>query len=212
MGCIICDGPETVRPATVAPFVAERMYLGDPPEVELAECQECGFAWFTCWPTPDEAERMYLGYRGAAYQRQRQSFEPDYTPEFNESLGCAPLCAPQRARVLDYGGDGRYLDSELRYAYDISGNGTPEGVTLWNGEPVDLVLCCHVLEHVASFGSLLRRLQDLAAVYIEVPAKRPTRAVMHEHINFFTPESLTILTGASFSVVEGVVCGLVPGA
>ena len=216
--CLACGCPVETAPAVVAPFVAERMFFGHPPDVELASCPACGLAWFTPRPTDVELALFYLGYRDEHYQRQRQRHEAHYTAAFNDSLNAPRATTPFAGRVLDWGGyDGRNTPhAHERYVYDPCGAEPVRGVKAWHGEPVDLVLCCHVLEHLRDPVGELDYLRTLAPVCVEVPAKRPTRAVMHEHLTFFTPRSLELLSGGRFetTTVNGseVIRGTVPAA
>jgi len=209
MHCLACHSEAETQPAAILPFIQARMFQGEAPACELASCPACGFAWFTARPSPEDARRFYRGYRGEFYQIERQHYEPDYTAEFNASLEQPPTVVPDERRVLDYGGDGRYLTSEVRYAFNIDGAPPATGVVAWVGQAVDAVLCCNVLEHVAEPVALVERLRKLGRLYIEVPVKRPTRALMHEHINFFTPESLRAMTGAEFTVAGQSILGVV---
>jgi SAM-dependent methyltransferase len=117
--------------------------------------------------------------------------------------------------VLDYGGDlGQYIPDELnharRHVVEIEERELVDGVTAVtspdNCEPVDLVLCCHTLEHVSWPSDLVadmkRYLRPGGLLYIEVPNEEEhvLKAVaenrtldMHEHINIFWTESLRAL-------------------
>ena len=117
--------------------------------------------------------------------------------------------------VLDFGGDlGQYIPDELnharRHVVEIEERELVEGVTGVTSpadcEPVDLVLCCHTLEHVSYPSDLVaemkRYLRPGGLLYIEVPDEeeptlksiRESKAIeMHEHINIFWPDSLRAL-------------------
>lgn len=90
--------------------------------------------------------------------------------------------------VLDYGGDrGQFIPEELRRAqclvYEISGLEPVSGVAsitspeTLHARAYDVVMCCHVLEHVASPRALvadLRSLGDARTIfYVEVPLEHP---------------------------------------
>jgi SAM-dependent methyltransferase len=93
--------------------------------------------------------------------------------------------------VLDYGGDhGQFIPPEFRGArrvvYEVSGVEAQDGaVTLadWGAvsrERFDLVLCNHVLEHLADPDAVVGRLATVVRpggwLYFEVPAESPFRA------------------------------------
>lgn len=194
-------------------------------ETDFATCPNCGFQFYTTRPTYPQVYKFYRGYRGKKYQQQRERYEPTYTKEFNDNLD-NPQTVKERVKnitrfikgvksVLDYGGGtGLYIpDVENKYVYEISHNKLETGVKQWGGEPVDLVMCCHLLEHVSDPVGLVKELRLLGKVYIEVPNKKPLKPIMHEHINFFTPKSLEIMTGGKFGVVKlksmEIICGVI---
>jgi SAM-dependent methyltransferase len=132
--------------------------------------------------------------------------------------------------VLDFGGDlGQYIPDELnharRHVVEIEERELVEGVTGVTSpagcEPVDLVLCCHTLEHVSYPSNLVaemkRYLRPGGLLYIEVPDEeeptlksiRESKAIeMHEHINIFWPDSLKALVIRNG--FEPLVSGLIP--
>lgn len=109
------------------------------------------------------------------------------------------------ATVLDYGGDrGQYIPDEIqtKYVLEVENRTPVTGVTTISSiddiEPVDLVMCCHTLEHVSYPMNLIRDmkryLKPHGLIYIEVPdeienLKNP-EFKFHEHINLFTADSL----------------------
>lgn len=117
--------------------------------------------------------------------------------------------------VLDYGGDlGQYIPDEFincrRYVAEIEDREFVDGVTAVQSpvdcDPVDLVMCCHTLEHVSYPSDLvkdmLQYLRPNGLLYIEVPneieyVKKNSQGnaimQMHEHINIFHSESLKAL-------------------
>lgn len=128
--------------------------------------------------------------------------------------------------VLDFGGDlGQYIPNELKHArrhvVEIEERNLVEGVTAVSSpadcEPVDLVLCCHTLEHVSWPNDLVvemkRYLKPGGLLYIEVPNETEvvnnssvnnTTLTMHEHINIFWMESLKALVERNgFEVLGG---------
>ena len=129
-------------------------------------------------------------------------------------LGAAADLSSVR-RVLDYGGDQgqhipRILSAGEKIVYDISGKEPVPGVrsvrSLDGVRGVDFLMMSNVLEHVSYPTALL---DDAAAVmapggflFIDVPLEMSAAdeigedeipAFFHEHINFFSPRSLTRL-------------------
>jgi SAM-dependent methyltransferase len=205
--CVICSGQSLDSWAAVlSPFVAAR--IGSPPVAcRLLECRGCGHRFFDRAYDEPEAMRLYQGYRGPAYFAARHAWEPWYTARVNDAIG-GDLREIARRReqldgflrghlpatvlagsVLDYGGDrGQFMPTGIgtaRFLYDVSGLPPVEGVTALRSEPelgahhFDLVLVCHVLEHLADPVALLRALRDRLGprsaghwLYLEVPFER----------------------------------------
>lgn len=128
--------------------------------------------------------------------------------------------------VLDFGGDlGQYIPDEFnharRHVVEIEDRNFVKGVTAVSSpddcDPVDLVLCCHTLEHVSWPNDLVvemkRYLKPGGLLYIEVPDETEvvnnsstdkTTLTMHEHINIFWSQSLVALVERNgFEVVAG---------
>lgn len=129
---------------------------------------------------------------------------------------------PDRPRVLDWGGDtGRNTPFAGRRAlcdvYDISDKPTLPGIGRVDRETAfakayDLVVCSNVLEHVPYPAELVdelrRTMRPETLLYIEVPHEEVVRTHQggedlnlkkrhwHEHINFFSRESLLRLMQA----------------
>ncbi|MFJ4145650.1 class I SAM-dependent methyltransferase [Pseudomonas sp. NPDC089734] len=123
---------------------------------------------------------------------------------------------PNNPSVLDWGG-GSGLNtlflgrSKLTHIYDISSVATVEGVEAVSLETIeqhqyDLVICSQVLEHVPYPHELLKQiagaLDEHTLLYLEVPnevliRENPGNKKLaglkrhwHEHVNFFTEQSL----------------------
>ena len=126
---------------------------------------------------------------------------------------------PEAPRVLDWGGDSG-LNTPFRHAasahhvYDISGCPVVEGartVTLneARSETYDLITSMQVLEHLPSpretLDEIAATMKPETLLYVEMPHEDLMRSSAdpherlarkrhwHEHINFFTPESLDAL-------------------
>jgi sarcosine oxidase delta subunit len=107
--------------------------------------------------------------------------------------------------VLDYGGDrGQYIPAEIKtkYVLEVENRAPVTGVTaiaaVTDLDPVDLVMCCHTLEHVSYPMDLIRDMKRYlkpgGLIYIEVPDEienlNKPDFKFHEHINLFTADCL----------------------
>jgi hypothetical protein len=197
--CIACDSSNLKREwSVVSPFFALRALLSGPQIVSILTCSDCKTRYFDRVITDQELSRLYDDYRGAEYFQQRNRFEPSYTAEFNASLGGDAGMSERRAilaevmlecpemqacqKVLDHGGDRgqmlKDLNVERKAVYDISGVDADQGVEAVSLEQVkagtwDLILSCHVLEHLTFPGSYVEDLVSLGHngtyYFVEVP-------------------------------------------
>ncbi len=199
-------------------------------------CGRCGFVTYAPRPTADDLDRKYrfLGSLGTDENRQQ------ITPE-RESQRAARLwkklarfadssdtgrsdTSGSGLRVLDFGGgDGRLVVPfaehgcdcfVVDYAPQSVAQVTRLGTTLDDldeDERFDIVVCSHVIEHVAdplaTMSQLRDRMTDGGAIYVEVPMEIWKRPPLHEepvtHVNFFTVESLqTLLQRAGLEPVS----------
>ena len=201
--CLICGrNTEPGMPATVAPFLAQRIWNRDVFAAQYMHCTECDFGFFSPRLDPAEEAQLYAGYRDHRYVAERHATEPWYTETLNrsfDSLGtlharCKQLrpifarhfaAAPKR--ILDFGGDrGELIDAAFqnseKYVYEISGIPPLAGVqsvslTDAAGIPFDLILCSNVLEHVAYPRQVIAQMESLSRsgtfIFLEVPIESP---------------------------------------
>jgi len=195
MQCPACTSTAvTVHDAgIIAPFVAYRTGVTD---TRTCTCGRCGFRFSQHRWTPQEAISLYVGYRDADYDRERQDFEPgyssghlnaprDYLPAIEEWI----RAHAEPATVLDIGGnDGRNTPFAATAELTVWEIGDPEPRGMF-----DLVVLAHVLEHAAWPRDLIalarRHLADGGLIYAEVPLEAPTD-YWHEHVNRYDQASL----------------------
>jgi Methyltransferase domain len=197
--CIACGSKKLhKRWSVTSSFFAERALLTKPEIVPILKCLICGTEYFDLLVTDEQLDRLYDDYRGEKYFKQRNCFEPWYTKELNSGLGGEIEMRKRRdalndaltqagirndfGSVLDHGGDRGQMLGDLKSArkavYEISGVASEPGI-----EPVhedemragkwDLILSCHVLEHLAFPAALVADLVTLGGsgtvYFIEVP-------------------------------------------
>ena len=154
---------------------------------------------------PNYSIRNEVYTKGSKYIEQIESFLEPYVPE-NPS-------------VLDWGGDtGKNTPFKERafahHVYDISQAEPVNGVKGVTKEEIsahsyDLIVLSNVLEHVPYLQSFLKEVTSFVTkdtiLYIEVPQEEIVRTIQdpidrlqnkrhwHEHVNFFSEESLIYL-------------------
>jgi hypothetical protein len=197
--CVACGSRNLFREWSItSTFFATRALSTDPRVIDFLGCRDCGTRFF-CLPLSDaQLARLYAGYRGEDYFRQRHALEPWYTRDVNDGLGgdeemrkrrealraalAAAAVANDFRAVLDHGGDRgqmlKDLQASRRATFEISGVTPDAGVESvaeadMRASEWDLILCCHVLEHQISPASYVRDLMTLGrrgtVYYIEVP-------------------------------------------
>jgi hypothetical protein len=219
--CICCDSTRLEKsPAVLMPFVAKRVFGHEPVEITAAwglrdlkpgmaytlcnslQCQDCGALFLDYRFTDEQMAMLYNRYRDAAYNEQRDYYEPGYAATAAKDFlhrhayiadvetWLSPRLAVQPA-VLDWGGGsgvntpfvGR---ANLIHIHDISGVDVVEGAErISTGQlqqhRYDLVTCCQVLEHVPYPLELIRQiipaLSPQTLLYLEVPHE----ALVREH-------------------------------
>ena len=198
--CLCCKSEDShFCWGVLSPFLARRAFEDDPSPVKIHTCSACGFRWSERGLTDDEVIRLYRGYRGDAYFAERHSFEPWYSRVINDGIGSDKEMVSRRETLLDalkacgfdpdssfaaadHGGDrGQMLmgfPNATKRVFDLSGVDLEHGceqierVEDENGR-FDLVLNCHVLEHLNDPEAGLREVMSLARkdglIYVELP-------------------------------------------
>jgi SAM-dependent methyltransferase len=221
--CIVCGNPGLERsPGRIAPFIAHRCGLDPAAGAERAWCPRCDLLFFDPRLAEPEVRRLYVGYRDAAYVRERTRFEPSYPArhpllvDTSDELHRNRILALQQSfaglgraagRVLDFGGGDGWLTHGAFPGGDIVVYDLADGLAPPPPRSFDLVLCAHVLEHVSFpvpfVRELIRYLKPGGLVYLEVPGpgRQPPGAsvfdymgpAMHEHVSFFSGRALLAL-------------------
>jgi SAM-dependent methyltransferase len=224
--CSIC-GSKNVKlySSAMDGFVVNRMLKNsnrpDPfPSCSLICCLDCegrssSFRF-------DEAEEKvyYFQYMKEDYLKERsvRDVAEYYASEENKSnrrtaassVMIKHINFEQIKSVLDFGGDtGEMIPVELAHAHqyvvDQDERSLDSKVKFVNSpeeiDSVDLVMCCHTLEHVSDPCSVINEIKKYMQagswLYIEVPNEATWDPAdgfhFHEHINLFTSNTLTHL-------------------
>jgi len=201
--CIICGGEVSLSSyGVMAPFISE---LTDSPEksfVTLQHCDACQFSFFSHRYSDTELSAIYGGYRGSNYLSVRKKWEPWYRSAVNDAYqsgskeiglrrafmeNLIAQATEDHFRVaVDFGGDeGQFFpDSAVgrKIVIDVSDKPLLEGVELHEdfksvGASPDLVMICHVLEHLNDPVTLLTEVRQVidpqGVLYVEVPLDMP---------------------------------------
>lgn len=235
MHCLVCQHSEIdSMPTGIVGFVWDRMmgheqHLGlswsDFPRSQNLQCLRCGFSWLAHRFTEEQCRRHYHGYGQGSYLEQRVRYEGQHLAQLFQNYASQPVItarsqdlvrflaqygiAAADTRVLDYGGQGLTVSQAWlqAYAHSYSDQDPVQGVSAWQGQSVDLVICQQVLEHVmdplAVFRDVVSSVQPGAWVYIDVPPEGRPRLqdYFHEHVNQFSLESLQYLSQGLIDVV-----------
>src|SRR5947209_1007360 len=76
---------------------------------KLLECSDCSLRFFDVRLSPEEVERLYSGYRGADYFRERHHHEFWYPRALKDGIGSDPEEVAKRVSSLE-----RSLKGKLR--------------------------------------------------------------------------------------------------
>jgi SAM-dependent methyltransferase len=189
-------------------------------------CRRCGFVTYCPRPTPEDLVRKYQHLGTLEFDENVRQVAPE-----RETLRASRVwkklarylpCAT--ARILDFGGgDGRLVtpfadEGHQCFVLDYSPTVVPQvtrrGATLDDlaeHEQFDLIVCSHVMEHLADpLQSLIRlgsHLVEGGVIYVEVPMEIWRKAPLHEepvtHVNFFNVGSTrTLLQRAGLQPIE----------
>ena len=191
-------------------------------------CRGCALLFANPTFTDEEARRLYGEDSGPAQERARAALlanggrDPSPAPEavarsaalrarwVHRAVERDRRVRGPSARVLDHGGKRGALLAEFvregarAYLADLAAVGEPApGVERVEdparAAPYDVILLCHVLEHVMEPRPLLERLRSLVApdgvLYVEVPCDLDRALVDGDpgpltHVNVFGPSSL----------------------
>jgi hypothetical protein len=187
-------------------------------------CQECGFLGLNIIFDEEEMGRLYDRYMQTDYLNTRRLYEPhfDLSTHHSENIKSAEdfiveTIGKTPIKCLDYGCNDMsrspFMNQSEVHGFDIG-----QDETFIHSNTYNIVTCLHVLEHVPDLHDFLQKLTSIPSefLYIEVPHEKYVQKYTvlsdqvnnkehwHEHINFFTFESLHLLLSTYFTVVNKV--------
>lgn len=213
----------TVETSRLSPYTRKRLevlfkvWFPDASAVTLSSvlCEKCGFICYTPRPDEHDLNRKYAFLAGDNATQHEISetllSDDERSKDLFERVGHA--LAPD-ALILDFGGgNGRLMKAFLALGHrchliDYSGTKLPHirhlGSQLSDiptAMKFDLIVCSHVLEHLAAPSGVVDALRSHLApggiFYVEVPLEIWKRAPLPSepvtHVNYFTVDSLRIL-------------------
>lgn len=178
-------------------------------------CKNCDFVFSSKRMTVEEEHRLYSNYRSPEYYKIRKEFDESYDPtEFADSnsnqyyvdvrkqsinlLLTKNIDLNSINRVLDWGGDNGIYISEFssvteKFVYELSDVSLLPSIKKYKLSDqmlFDLILCCHVLEHVSSPDKIIleikKHINKNGWLYIEVPnfdIPSVPKTAFGEHVN-----------------------------
>lgn len=237
--CSCCLSKNVIlNPAKISVFVYDRMLGISSPRNDIScqavECLDCGFVSTDIRFDREEEKRYYYKYMSDDYINHRcdydgyslkpmlEAYESEFYKTFRKNalteILSKEIDISKIKSVLDYGGDDgslipNVLDSSKKYIVEISEKSLDKSVISIASqddiEKVDLLLCCHTLEHVSYPLDLLNDMKKYMKsgswIYLEVPDNEPpNKNYFHEHINLFRLPTLEkFLLDNNFVDVKG---------
>lgn len=225
--CPVCNSTDLEKqPAFLSNFVNWRVtgiYNETHIPTHSVRCNDCSYFGSEDRLTVEDANNLYADYRGATYNEMRVVCEPKYLER--QSMFDEHEYMSERATninnlinkhvnptlihsILDYGGsNGAHIPKQFvnsrKFVYEISDVSLIDGVESFNLDEVrtfDLLMCCHVLEHLSDPNETVIEIKKFANtesfLYFEVPGYSnppPDNPIFHEHINVYNVKSLTTL-------------------
>jgi hypothetical protein len=204
MRCLVCgEYGRTIAESVIAPFISELVGIRLGTRSQLSECTVCAFRWYSYRYSDSENKLLYEGYRAGEYFKIRKRWEPWYSNSVNNAYKGNVANVDSRVVfmtnilrpffsnvevVLDIGGDeGQFfpnLPIRRKIVVDLSNVDLRPGVERVHnvqeevGEPIQLVIAAHILEHVSRprefLIDLISHLEvGSGLIYVEVPLDNP---------------------------------------
>jgi hypothetical protein len=203
VACPLCGFESQILAyGVLAPWIIELAEIDEDLNLSLSECGWCELKFFSYRYSEHEMNSLYGNYRRNEYLEIRNKWEPWFSTIennaykaqtnllienrkefFNKSMGLAGLDVASLKGCIDFGGDlGQFIPENIQgekivvdYSDQENLNQSAKIVRTIEEvvSKVDLVLCCHVLEHLPevkpTIKSISAKITQGGYVYIEVP-------------------------------------------
>jgi hypothetical protein len=177
--------------AIISPWIRELARI-DERKALLRTCGGCGTGWFSPGFDAGEMDAIYSEYRGSHYLSVRSKWEPWYSDSLNYGLSQDHSVVRDRnnaigdflgryislasvSTVVDIGGDmGQFIPvGDRKFVLEASTRPLVTGVqrisSLGEVPECELIMSCHVLEHLSEPSRELLGYAVAQALYLEVP-------------------------------------------
>ena len=225
--CAVCGYTQINKfNGTLFPFVTDRMQgiTGSDTFCYSIHCPMCDYHGTSARFNSDEESRYYKDYMTGDYLESRIRYEGPSVLSVSqlkhdqgfienrksEIYSFISDCIPAVNSLLDYGGNnGEGIPNQFRnarqYVLETEVKNNADGIIFVTPtdtiEPLDLVICSHVFEHISDINYHMQKIKELLTpggyLYLEVPNERNAQGmdgrIFHEHINIFSMNNLEYL-------------------
>jgi hypothetical protein len=213
--CPICSVPSAViAHGLIAPFIDD-LTDSHSDGTKLVRCDACDLVFYANEFSDKQLSAIYAEYRGEEYVKVRRRWEPWYRESINTAFDPGSEAVLERVEfmsailnhanvpefriAIDFGGDGgQFFPATCvgnRFVVDVSNKPLLPGierVTDVSALPnaPDLVLICHLLEHLNNPKQLLQEVRNTISgdgvLYVEVPLDRPRLHKWHSRLQYLS--------------------------
>jgi hypothetical protein len=218
LSCPLCGFESKILAyGVLAPWIVELTETDIDLDLSLSECKSCELKFFSHRFNEDEMNSLYGNYRRKQYLEIRNRWEPWFKSNennaykaqtnslienrrefFNKSMRIAGIDIKTLNGCVDFGGDlGQFIPEEIEgekivvdYSDQVDLNQSVKVVRTIEEviSKVDLVLCCHVLEHLPEIKPTIRsiasKITQRGYIYIEVPQDSHKSSPFHRGTSY----------------------------
>jgi hypothetical protein len=227
--CIVCGSNQVSKfKGEMFPFVVDRMTgkSGSDTQCWSIHCPICDYHGTNLRFNLEEESRYYKEYMSGEYLTHRIAYEGQSVQSHAEYQQEQGILENRKKEIyefvkdfanentvdslLDYGGNhGEGIPDQFAharcYVLETEIREHNKKITYIGKddicEPMDLIICSHVLEHVSDINYHMKKMRNMLKLkkflYVEVPNERTAQSMdgrmFHEHINMFSQQNLEFL-------------------